>query len=55
MDLGVFELLYKEEEPISVEDCGKKNKFKPDILTKLLNCLTAIKLVSKENRNGTGK
>ena len=55
MELGIFDLLYKQEEPTSAENFGKKHKFKPDILTRLFNCLTAIRLVSKENRNKTGK
>ena len=55
MELGIFELLYKQEEPISAENFGKKHKFKPDILTRLFNCLTAIKLISKENKNKTGE
>ena len=55
MELGIFELLYKQEEPISAENFGKKHEFKPDILPRLFNCLTAIKLVSKENMNKTGK
>ena len=55
MKLGIFELLYKEEQPISAERFGKMYKFETDILTRLLNCLTAIKLVSKENKNETSK
>ena len=55
MELGIFELLYKQEEPISAENFGKKHKFNPDILTRLFNFLTAIKLVSKENKNKIGK
>ena len=54
MELGIFELLYQEKNPISAEDLAKKNKFKPNILARLLNCLTAIKLVTKTKENGKG-
>ena len=54
MELGIFDSLYKEEGPISAEDLGKKNKFKPDILTRLLNCLKALKMVAKTKKDGKG-
>ena len=55
MELNIFELLYTEKVPISVEDLGKKNQFKPDILARLLNCLTALKVVAKTKKDGKGK
>ena len=54
MELGMFELLYQEKNPISAEDLAKKHKFKPNILARLLNCLTAIKLVTKTKENEKG-
>ena len=55
MELDIFELLYKEKEPISAEDLGKKNQFKPDVLARLLNCLTALNMVTKTKKEGKGK
>ena len=55
MELNIFELLYNEKIPISAEDLGKKNQFKPDILARLLNCLTALKVVAKTEKDGKGK
>ena len=54
MELGIFDLLYKEEGPISADDLGKKNKFKPGVLARLLNCLTALKLVAKTTKDEKG-
>ena len=53
-ELGIFDLLYQENGPASVENLAKKNNFKSDILHRLLNCLAALKLVTKKHGNGKG-
>ena len=54
MELDIFELLYLEKKPVTAEDLGKKNKYQPDCLARLLNCLTALKLVDKTRQGDKG-
>ena len=55
IELEIFDLLYKDGGEISVEDLAKKKNYKRDVLARLLNCLTALKLVAKTRKDGKGK
>ncbi len=52
--MDVFELLYQEKKPVTADELGTKNKFHPARLSRLLNALTALKLVKKSVQGEKG-